>query len=92
MGLFSNYLTDAQSKDSEYFILKGGLTLCVKLITEGPRLPEVISRSSNLLRNALAVISLSQPDADTKVKIYMEGIVKGVTHVIRESLEGKLSL
>ena len=40
----------------------------------------------------MAVISLSQPDADTKVKIYMEGIVKGVTHFIRESLEVKLSL
>ena len=40
----------------------------------------------------MAVISLSQPDADTRVKMYMEGIVKGVTHVIRESLEGKLSL
>jgi hypothetical protein len=26
------------------------------------------------------------------VKMYMEGIVKGVANVIRESLEGKLSL
>lgn len=92
IGLFSNYLADAQSKDSEYFILKGGLTLCVKLITERSRLPQVISRSSDLLRNTLAVISLSQPDADTRVKMYMEGIVKGVTHIVGESLEGKLTI
>ncbi len=52
----------------------------------------MISQNSDLLRNALAVISLSQPDADTKVKMYMEGIVKGVTQIIGESLEGKLDL
>ena len=92
IGLFSNYLAASQSKDSDYFILKGGLTLCVKLLTERPRLPHILSLCSDLLINALAVLSLSQPDADTRVKIYLEGIIKGVTQVIRESLEGKLSL
>jgi hypothetical protein len=48
IGLFSNYLVKpgATSKDIEYFIVKGGLSLITKLIIERNHLPLKLSQNS----------------------------------------------
>lgn len=74
IGFFSNFVATGKkacslnstmtgaavmSKDVQYFVVKGGLSLVCKLIGERKKLPMIIATDSNLIQACLGVIACS---------------------------------
>ena len=74
--MFTVFLTSAKrvkqgetSKDVQYFVVKGGLTLASKIIIERDRMPEYIKyRAPQLLQSCMAVIAQSAVGCESETK------------------------
>lgn len=100
MWMFTVFLTSAKkikhgetSKDVQYFVVKGGLTLASKIVIEREKMPEYIKyRAPELLKACMAVIAQSAVgcETETRTQLKMAGVIEALMSVIEDYFKGML--